>query len=78
MGEGEDPCHRCKGTGKEASGQECAACKGGGKTLTGKQDKDGEDVVADCEICDGEGEVSATIKRMVACDTCSGSGKVQR
>jgi DnaJ-class molecular chaperone len=74
-GEGEDPCHVCKGSGKDASGQECAACKGEGKTLTGKLDKDGEDVVADCEICRGEGEVSNPIKKKVSCDTCGGTGK---
>jgi hypothetical protein len=75
-GEGEDPCHRCKGSGKDASGQECPACKGGGKTLTGKQDEDGEGEVADCEICHGEGEVSSTIKKMIPCDKCGGTGKV--
>jgi len=75
-GEGEDPCHLCKGSGKDAAGQECPDCKGGGKTLTGKQDEDGEDEVADCEICNGEGEVSATIKRMLACEKCGGTGKV--
>lgn len=75
-GEGEDPCHRCKGSGKDVSGQECTACKGGGKTLTGKQNEDGEDEVAECEICNGEGEVSTTITKMVSCGRCGGTGKV--
>ena len=76
-GEGEDPCHRCKGRGKDAAGMECPDCKGGGKTLTGKQDEEGEDEIADCEVCRGEGEVSATIKKMVGCETCGGTGKVK-
>lgn len=75
-GEGEDPCHVCKGSGKRADGQECPACKGGGKTLTGKQDEDGEDEVAECEICHGEGEVSATVKKMIPCEKCNGTGKI--
>lgn len=75
-GEGEDPCHTCKGSGKDAAGQACPACKGGGKTLTGKQDKDGEDEVAACEICRGEGEVSVTVKKMVPCQKCGGTGKI--
>jgi len=73
-GEGEDPCHACKGTGKTRAGQECPVCKGGGLTLTGKQDNHGEDEVADCEICHGEGEVEPTIKKMVTCEKCGGTG----
>ena len=75
-GEGEDPCHVCKGTGRDAAGQECPACQGGGKTLTGKLDKNGEPEVADCEICHGEGEISPTIKKMVPCKNCGGTGRI--
>lgn len=73
-GEGEDPCHVCKGTGKVASGMECTACKGGGKTLVNAKDPE-SDEAKNCELCDGEGEVSAAIKKQVQCDTCGGTGK---
>lgn len=73
-GEGVDPCHECKGAGKDASGQECPACKGGGVTLEDPEDEESEP--AECEICGGEGEVSGSITRRVACETCGGTGKV--
>jgi hypothetical protein len=74
-GEGEDPCHDCEGAGKDGSGVECAACHGGGKTLEEKTEYGEEPEVADCEVCDGEGEVSATIKKSVACAKCGGTGR---
>jgi len=76
-GEGEDPCHVCKGKGTLRDGTPCAACKGGGKTLTGKLDKKGEPLIADCEICRGEGEVSVTVKKKSPCKKCGGTGKLR-
>lgn len=73
-GEGSDPCHECKGEGKDATGKECAACRGGGVTLDDPEDAD-SDEPADCEICGGEGEITATIKRKASCETCGGTGK---
>lgn len=73
-GEGVDPCHECKGAGKDASGQDCDACRGGGVTLEDPEDEESEP--AECEICGGEGEVGGSLTRQAACETCGGTGKV--
>lgn len=74
-GEGEDPCHFCKGEGKDEKGEECTHCEGEGVTPSGKKDKNGKSRPKRCCKCLGKGEVDISVKSNSACKTCGGTGK---